>query len=279
MLAQVRRALCSIDPFETVISKCLACLIDFAAWARHRCWEDGSLSTSARTPGPFPRRRAEAQRWFDLGLNWCFGFNKEEGVKCFLKALEHDPECAMAHWGAAFGTGPFYNLTWREHGEKEANAVAKLANEHIAKARALSHRATDLENQLVEALARRFQKPHAVPLEEFDRWDDDYAAEMRRVYYNYPDDHDVMALYIEALITRTPRRLWNVKTGAPAKRSDVVEAIQACERSIRMANEQGRPQHPAVVHLHIHAMEMANTPKMPWPRPTPWRRSRRTRAT
>ena len=49
----------------------------------------------------------EAQRWFDLGLNWCFGFNKEEGVKCFLRALDHDPECAMAHWGVAYGTGTF----------------------------------------------------------------------------------------------------------------------------------------------------------------------------
>ena len=89
-----------------------------------------------------------------------------------------------------------------------------------------------VENQLVEALARRFQKPHAVEPEEFDRWDDDYAAEMRRVHRNYPDDHDVMALFVEALITRTPRRLWNVKTGAPARGSDVLEAVQVCERSI-----------------------------------------------
>jgi hypothetical protein len=34
---------------------------------------------------------AETQRWFDLGLNWCYGFNQEEGVKCFRKALESDP--------------------------------------------------------------------------------------------------------------------------------------------------------------------------------------------
>jgi hypothetical protein len=39
----------------------------------------------------------EAQRWFNLGLNWCFAFNKSEGVKCFRKALEFDPECVMAH--------------------------------------------------------------------------------------------------------------------------------------------------------------------------------------
>ena len=214
----------------------------------------GAHSRTVSTPSP------EAQRWFDLGLNWCFGFNKEEGVKCFRKALDYDPECVMAHWGHAYGTGPFYNLTWREHGEKEADTAARRASEHVEKARALSHRATDLENQLIEALARRHQKPHVVPPEEFDRWDDDYAAEMRRVYYSYPDDHDVMALYIEALITRTPRRLWNVKTGIPAKGSDVVEALQACERSIQHGERSGQAAasgDPASPHPRARDVEHA----------------------
>jgi tetratricopeptide (TPR) repeat protein len=204
---------------------------------------------------------AEAQRWFDLGLNWCFGFNKAEGVKCFRKALAFDSECVMAHWGIAYASGPFYNLTWREHGEEEANASTRVAFEHIRIARALSHRATDLENRLVEALARRVQMPHSVRPEEFDRWDDDYAAEMRRVYYQYQDDHDVMALFVEALIMRTPRRLWDVKTGLPAKNSDIVEALQVCERSIGLADQQRLKQHPAIVHLHIHALEMSNEPQ------------------
>ena len=204
----------------------------------------------------------ETQRWFNLGLNWCFGFNKGEGVKCFGKALESDPECVMANWGIAYGSGPFYNLTWREHGVQEANACTKLAFDHILRARAYAHRATDLENQLVEAVARRFQSPHSVQPEEYDRWDDDYAAEMRRVYYNYPDDHDVAALLVEALITRTPRRLWDVKTGAPAKGSDILEAIQVCERSIKLSDQHCEKQHPAIVHLHIHALEMSNSPQL-----------------
>src|SRR3977135_3223799 len=74
----------------------------------------GSHSRIISTASP------EAQRWFDLGLNWCFAFNKGEGVKCFRKALEFDPECVMAHWGIAYGSGPFYNMTWRDHSEEEA---------------------------------------------------------------------------------------------------------------------------------------------------------------
>ena len=210
---------------------------------------------------PISTASAEAQRWFDLGLNWCFGFNKGEGVKCFRKALEFDPQCVMAHWGVAYGFGPFYNLTWREHGEEEANTSTRIAFEHIQMARALSHRATDLENQLVEALACRVQKPHSVEPEEFDRWDDAYAAALRRVYYRYQDDQDVVALLVEALIMRTPRRLWDVKTGLPAKNSDVVEAVQLCERSINIAEQRGLKTHPAIVHLHIHALEMSNEPQ------------------
>jgi len=102
----------------------------------------------------------EAQRWFNLGLNWCFAFNRSEGVKCFGRALEHDPECVMAHWGIAYGSGPFYNMTWRDHSAEEANIATSTACEHIRQARA--RRATELENWLVETQGRRVQKPHSV---------------------------------------------------------------------------------------------------------------------
>jgi tetratricopeptide (TPR) repeat protein len=204
----------------------------------------------------------EAQRWFNLGLNWCYGFNRGEAVKCFRKALEFDLECVMAHWGMAYAVGPFYNLAWREYGEQEANAATKLGCDHISRARALANGATEIENKLVEAIARRMQRPHAVAPEDYDRWDNDYAAEMRRVHFSHPGDQDVASLYIEALITSTPRRLWDVKSGLPAKGSDILEAVQACERSMRRADELGERQHPAVLHLYIHALEMSNSPQV-----------------
>lgn len=204
---------------------------------------------------------ADAQRWFDAGLNWCFAFNKGEGVKCFRKALEFDPDCVMAHWGIAYGSGPFYNLTWRDLGEREAEAATSTAFAHIQKARALARRASELENRLVESQACRIQKPHPVPPEQYDLWDDAYAAEMRRIYREHPDDHDVIALFVEALITRTPRRLWNVRSGLPAKNSDVIEALDVCESGIDLAEQAGLPKHPALLHLHIHILEMSNEPE------------------
>jgi tetratricopeptide (TPR) repeat protein len=214
----------------------------------------GTHSTPITTTSP------EAQRWFDLGFNWCLAFNKPEGVKCFKRALDYDPECAMAYWGIAYGTGPFYNLVWREHGPEEARIATGVAYDHVRKALALSHKASDLENSLIAALTHRFQRPHPVPQEEFDKWDDGYAAAMRRVYFRYPDNHDVMALLAEALITRTPRRLWDVKSGLPTEDSDVLEAIAICERSMEILKKAGKEQHPAIVHIHIHALEMSDDP-------------------
>jgi tetratricopeptide (TPR) repeat protein len=210
---------------------------------------------------PISTQSAETQRWFDIGLNWCYGFNHEEGIKCFEKALETDPNCPMVHWGIAYAAGPFYNLTWKEHGEAEANSATKRCFEHVQLARASAAAASDVERQLIEALAHHFQKPHKVSLQEFEQWDDAYAAAMRLVYQDFPDDHDVMALFVEALMMRTVRRLWNLKTGAPAPNSDVIEALEVCERSIRLADEAGIAQHPAIVHLHIHLLEMSTMPE------------------
>ncbi|MGR3614641.1 MAG: tetratricopeptide repeat protein [Paracoccaceae bacterium] len=167
----------------------------------------------------------------------------------------------MAHWGVAYGSGPFYNNVWRQFSEAEANAATKLCQEHIQLARACADRGSRLENALVAALSQRFQKPHSVPGEEFDRWDDDYANAMRRVYYSHQDDHDVMVIFAEALMTRTPWRLWNVKDGTPAHDADTVEALSVIERSIAMQDVAGAPQHPAILHLHIHATEMSDEPE------------------
>ncbi len=48
---------------------------------------------------------SDAQRWFDRGLNWCFGYHHEEAVACFGKALEiHSPDFLPG--GAKYGDVP-----------------------------------------------------------------------------------------------------------------------------------------------------------------------------
>ncbi len=202
-----------------------------------------------------------AQRYFNLGLNWCFGFNHEEGVKCFRKALEYDPQCAMAHWGIAYGAGPFYNMPWCDFSPPEAKQCTRYCYENIEQAKELSGSCSQAEIALINATARRFQKPHPVSQEEFNQWDDDYANAMRTVYQENCDDLDIAALFIEALMTRTPWKLWDVKTGQPAKGADTREALAACEQAIALADRLDVSQHPAILHLHIHLTEMSNEPE------------------
>ena len=97
-------------------------------------------------------RSPEAQRWFDIGLNWCYGFNHEEGIRCFEKALGFDPGGAMAHWGIAYASGPFYNLTWKEHGAAEAEKATKRCFEHVQLAKEAAGGASPVERRLIEAL-------------------------------------------------------------------------------------------------------------------------------
>ncbi len=206
-------------------------------------------------------RSGAAQRWFNLGLNWCYGFNHEEGVKCFLLAIEADPACAMAHWGAAYGTGPFYNLPWRHLGPAEADKVTSFCFDHSRRALGLIDGVSEVEADLIKALTMRFQTPEPVSGEGFDSWDDAYARAMRAVYRKHPDDLDVIALYAEALMTRTPWRLWDTRRGVPAKGADTAEAIDALERAIGLSEARGEAQHPAILHLHIHALEMSPEPE------------------
>ena len=128
---------------------------------------------------------SETQLWFNRGLNWCFGFNQEEGVTCFQKSLEYDPECAMAYWGIAYAAGPFYNMPWCDFSVDEAIICTKFCHDHIRKAQSFSTTVTKAEAALIDALAARFQADHPVPQSDFDKWDDAYANAMRAVYNKY----------------------------------------------------------------------------------------------
>ena len=58
---------------------------------------------------PVTTKSKEAQRYFDQGMRLLFGFNHKEAVRSFRSAAHLDPQCAMAHWGAAYAFGPHVN--------------------------------------------------------------------------------------------------------------------------------------------------------------------------
>ena len=171
----------------------------------------------------------------------------------------------MAYWGVAYATGPFYNYPWRHFGTDELATRAQLCHDNIELAQQAASEpgaATDAERSLIAALRKRFPTPAFASLEGCDSSDDAYRDAMREVHELFPTDHDVMALFVEALITRTPWRLWDVSTGQPARGADTTEALAVCDRSIALSANAGVPAHPGILHMHIHTCEMSPHPEL-----------------
>jgi len=179
-----------------------------------------------------------AQRWFDRGLGLAYGFNHAEAVHCFERAAEADPDCAMAYWGQAWANGTNYN--WPAMTPEQDEAAWTAVNAALARLDGCS----PLERDLIEALAARYAWPAPKDRTELERA---YADAMRTVHAAHPDDPDVTALFAEALMQLRPWDLWSPE-GEPAPELAEIRAVLE-------AGLARWPEHPALCHLYIHAME------------------------
>jgi tetratricopeptide (TPR) repeat protein len=207
---------------------------------------------------PIATASPQAQLWFDRGLVWVYAYNHEEAIVCFKRALEHDADCVMAHWGIAYAAGPNYNLEWR-HFDPDGKAAA-LAAAYDATQAALSLRdkASPPERALIDAMPARY--PQRETIEAQEPWNDRFADAMREVYRHYPDDLDVATIFVEAILNRTPWRMWDLKTGDVAEGAGTVEAREVLERAMR--EDPAAMRHPGILHLYVHLMEMSPFPEL-----------------
>src|ERR1041384_3339313 len=100
---------------------------------------------------------ASAQTWFDRGLIWSYAFHHEEAIRCFERAVEHDPGFALAHWGIAYASGPNYNKQWEAFHPVDLAASLGGGGGGGRAAPACAARAAPVERALVEALGSRYQ--------------------------------------------------------------------------------------------------------------------------
>ncbi|KAM0252331.1 hypothetical protein ACHAQJ_007769 [Trichoderma viride] len=211
---------------------------------------------------PVSTSNAVAQTWFNRGLVWCYGFNHEEAAKCFERAIAHDPGCAMAHWGLAYALGPNYNKPWDLFGRREIQNAADRTHRAVEKAKACTASATPVERALIEALRHRYPRADAPTKTDRPIWNREYADAMSSVSAQFPDDLDVATLYADALMNLTPWALWDIKTGKPASDARTLEVKRVLEHGMSL---DGGNQHPGLLHLYIHLMEMSNTPEAAMP--------------
>jgi tetratricopeptide (TPR) repeat protein len=211
--------------------------------------------------GPYSRKittsSPDAQLWFDRGLNWIFGFNHGEAIKCFRKALEHDRECAMAHWGVSYASGPNYNLPWHRYDPKGRQMA--LSASYDAKQVALLHATTagPVEQAMIHALNARYPQRDAI--EDMAAWDKAFTNEMRKVFEAYPEDLEVRAVFAEAILNETPWQMWDLRSSKPAEGAGTEECRRVLE--FALTNRPAAWDHPGLLHLYVHLMEMSPFPQ------------------
>jgi len=184
-------------------------------------------------------RSAEAQRYFDQGLNWLYGFNHDEAVRSFTRAAELDPTCAMAWWGVAYAQGPNYNDSGMNPARQQAawaatlKALAQLDDETLA------------EHAMIWALTHRYKNPAR---EDTTNRKAAFAEAMARAWAQHPGDADIGVLYAEAMMLKHPWGLHNADQ-TPA-RDETLTIIATLEAVLAFA-----PNHPGANHFYIHAVE------------------------
>src|SRR6266404_7676364 len=183
-------------------------------------------------------KSGEAQRYFDQGLGFLHGFNHRSAIRAFQQAAELDPECAMAHWGAALACGPHINSM------AVPPPTAELAWKELELAQKNAGNASPVEQALIEALAKRYANPQP---EDRSRLDRAYANAMREVWKKYPKDPDVGALSAEAMMNLRPWDQWT-PDGKPQPGTN--EIIGTLDAVLKL-----NPNHPLANHLYIHAVE------------------------
>ncbi len=186
---------------------------------------------------PIATRNPQAQKFFDQGLVMLYGFNRPEALRSFRKALELDPQAAMAHWGVAMALGPDLNMDMDPDIHIADSCDAAATGLHLSKIPAA-------DRAWLEAAAARcpdFSDPTK------------YIAAMRSLAATYPDDPDAQTWFAESLMLRVRWRWYNAK-GEPAEGE--TEAERILEGVIRRF-----PQHPGANHLYIHAVESSPTPE------------------
>ncbi|KAG4261765.1 hypothetical protein FPRO03_11234 [Fusarium proliferatum] len=197
----------------------------------------------------------ESQAWFSRGLIWAYAFNHEESVFCFEQAAISDPDCAMAYWGLAYSLGPNYNKPWSFFDDKDlADAVGRGHNA-ARTAMAKMSACTPVEQALITALQHRY--PQERP-SNCSSWNQGFADAMEGVHRHFPDDLDVITLYADALMNLNPWNLWDLKTGEPTPGAHTLKIKTIIDNGLKL---NGSLEHPGLLHLYIHLMEMSPRPE------------------
>ncbi|KAG7104795.1 hypothetical protein HYQ44_016107 [Verticillium longisporum] len=222
---------------------------------------------------PVTTPSAECQAWFDRGLVWSYAFNHEEAAECFRRAIAHDGTCAMAYWGLAYCIGPNYNKPWAFFDADELARVVRQGHDAALQAQAHLGAVTPVERALVAAVLSRYPQP--TPDADCEPWNVAFAHAMEAVHAQFSDDLDVITVYVDAVMNLHPWDMWQLKTGEPTPGAQTLEMKTILDGALGLSDTaaasatsvavgappRGGAQHPGLLHLYIHLLEMSPHPE------------------
>ena len=196
----------------------------------------GSYHREIKTTNP------EAQKFFDEGLILLYGFNHAESFTSFERAAALDPVSPMPHWGMSLALGTNIN-------DLAPADRLKQAYTHLAEAQKRKANGSDVEQGMVDALAKRYV---ADPSTDQAPREQAYSDAMGALSKKFPDDQDVATLYAESMMNLRPWNLYKAD-GTPAPDTDkIVSTLEGVMKK--------NPLHPGANHYYIHAVEASKTP-------------------
>lgn len=210
----------------------------------------------------------DSRAWFGRGWFHVLNYNHEEALCCFTHCLQVDPKCLMAHWGIAYSLSSNYNFP---PGLGSGFDAIQAAISGIKTAGKGAY--TELEEDLIRALAVRSSAESRAainPAEMFlgnpPELNLKFAEEMGKLYAKYgSEDLDVAAMYAESVMVLKPWAMW-VKDDTSG---DIVPAdtntLLVKQILTKTMAAPGGMEHPAILHLFCHLMELSGEPEAAMP--------------
>ena len=179
-------------------------------------------------------------------MRYLWAFNHDEATRSFAKAAQLDPDCAICYWGVSLTVGPNYNLPLL------AEPRAAVAWEALQQAqRAIVH-ASPAERALIEALGKRYTSAAALDPAAAAPLLTAYAAAMKAVARQFPDDADIQVMAAEAAMTSNAWKLWSLDGNAAPGTEEIVSVLELALSK--------HPMHAGANHYYIHAIEASRHP-------------------
>lgn len=227
----------------------------------------------------------EGKEAFDQGLRLLLAFQHEASALYFLECVKLAPDCALAYAFIAYCHCPNYNFKgeayyeyskpvvekddnkdteglrpgWKFPCQSVADYHSKIAVEITEKLQGIDRSIQDVEVKLISSIRLLTCNP-GIDSDASEEVKDVPFAEMMQVVYNlYPEDPEVVYIYVSAIMTLHAWKLFEYPNGRPLS-SDVPIIQKVLEEALEKF-----PTHVGLCHMYCHLSEMSASPGIALP--------------